>query len=599
MAADITQLLRFFLYNRLLAQQTAAQTGEFLLQSCVFSHQQRSSYNAEKPQIDVVPNAHTKGETLMQLIKPTVNIAVGMAVTALFGTALAADLKADVVVIGAGAAGSAAALAAQQQGAQTILLEKTAFQMGAGSFAGGMFAADSAQQKAQGKTVDKEWLYRQYIDLSGGFQNSLLVRRIIDEAGKTVDWLCDNGATLKLASAGTGGGYEHIGMPATVHGYQEGGAKALQALLKSFKNAGGTAYFSTPATELITDKNGTVTGVKAKRRDGKVVEIEAKAVVIATGGFAGNAEMMKEFIGEPFTFGEVKQNTGDGIRMAWNAGAGRLGAEVTQYFWQTFSSDEMKKLTSIGEEWWALTDFSRYPNLRVNLDGDRFGNETTATLYSVHGAELSMQPQQTEFVIFDKGMIDTVREKGFAGIEEQYKAFKGKREFFMEFNEPNDTEELSKAENTPYDLIPVLDKFVGTTETVYKADTIEGLAKAMGVNVDNFVASVNQYNNAIKTGKDELFFADPKRLVAVKQAPFYAVRFTSRNLGTLGGIRINHHIQACTTEGKVIPGLYAAGADAGGMYGKAYVDFEGGTLGFAYTSGRLAGEGAAKYAKAH
>lgn len=128
--------------------------------------------------------------------------------------------------------------------------------LGASSFAGGMFAADSAQQKAARKVVDKEWLFNEYMKLSGGFQNSLLVRRIIDESGRTVDWLNENGAIMKLASAGTGGAYEHIGMPATLHGYQEGGAKALKALLESFKKAGGTAYFSTPATELVSKDGG-------------------------------------------------------------------------------------------------------------------------------------------------------------------------------------------------------------------------------------------------------------------------------------------------------------------------------------------------------
>lgn len=242
---------------------------------------------------------------------------------------------------------------------------------------------------------------------------------------------------------------------------------------------------------------------------------------------------------------------------------------MTQYFWQTFPASEMEKLTAIGDDWWYLTDLTRYPNLRVNLNGERFGNETTATLYSVHGAELHMQPQETEFIILDQSMIDVVKKKGFAGIEEQFGAFKGKHEFFMEFNEPNDTKELNEYENTPVDLGPILDCFVGETETVYKADTIEGLARAMGVDEKAFRASVDQYNGAVESGRDDLFFADTKRLVPVKKGPFYAVRSTARNLGTLGG-----------------------------MYGKAYVDFEGGTLGFAYTSGRLAGEAVAGYAKA-
>lgn len=512
----------------------------------------------------------------------------------------AADLTADVVVIGAGASGSAAALAAQQAGANVVLLEKTAFQAGAGSFAGGMFAADSAQQKMLKKTVSKEWLFRQYMDISGGFVNTRLVRRIIDEAGKTVDWLNENGCRMKLVSAGTGGAYNHIGMPATLHGYQDGGAKALQGLLTSFEKAGGKALFTTPAQELMLE-NGRVVGVKAWSEDEeKALEIRAKQVVIATGGFGGNADMLKAYAGSPYTLGEIKQNTGDGVTMAWKAGAAHRGENVMHYFWQTFPGEEIAKMQAeMGDEWFGMTDFTRYANLRVNEKGERFAPESDVTLYSVHGAELAMQPKQAEYVIVDSAMLDKVKKNGFAAIEEQYKKFKGgNREFFMEFNEPNDTQVLSEAERTPRDLEPVLENLTKKTATVFRGDSLGELARAMGVNEQTFEASVSQYNRAAKTGKDPLFFGEAKRFVPVVKAPFYAVRFVARNLGTLGGIRVDDELRAVTDDETPIPGLWACGADAGGMYGKAYVDFEGGTLGFAYTSGRLAGEAAAKAAKA-
>ncbi|MDZ4957054.1 FAD-binding protein, partial [Clostridium perfringens] len=104
---------------------------------------------------------------------------------------------------------------------------------------------------------------------------------------------------------------------------------------------------------------------------------------------------------------------------------------------------------------------------------------------------------------------------------------------------------------------------------------------------------------SIKSGKDELFFSNTSRLISVDKAPYYAIKFSARNLGTLGGIRINENIEVVNAKGMPIDGLYAAGADAGGMYGKAYVDFEGATLGFAYTSGRLAGINAANYVKSN
>ena len=104
-----------------------------------------------------------------------------------------------------------------------------------------------------------------------------------------------------------------------------------------------------------------------------------------------------------------------------------------------------------------------------------------------------------------------------------------------------------------------------------------------------FMASVKQYNDAIKSCKDELFFSDTARFISVDKAPYYAIKSSSRNLGTLGEIHINEKIEVVDKKRMPIDVLYAAGADAGGMYGKAYVDFEGATLVFAYTSDKLAG----------
>ena len=285
--------------------------------------------------------------------------------------------------------------------------------------------------------------------------------------------------------------------------------------------------------------------------------------------------------------------------MAWKAGAAHRGENVMHYFWQTFPGEEIAKMQAeMGDAWFGMTDFTRYANLRVNEKGERFAPESDVTLYSVHGAELAMQPKQAEYVIVDSTMLEKVKKGGFAAIEEQYKKFKGKnREFFMEFNEPNDTEALSKAERTPQDLKPVLENLAKKTAMVFRGESLSELARAMGVDEKAFEASVAQYNRAAKSGKDPLFFGETKRFVPVVKAPFYAVRFVARNLGTLGGIRVDDKLRAVTEDETPIAGLWACGADAGGMYGKAYVDFEGGTLGFAYTSGRLAGEAAAKAAK--
>ena len=503
----------------------------------------------------------------------------------------------DVAVVGAGGAGVAAALAARQHGASVALIEKTISPLGASTFAGGMFAGDSQQQKEKNAVVSKKWLYDEYMDASQGYMNSILVRRIIDESGKTVDWLNENGAIMKLVDAGTGGSYDHIGMPATLHGYQEGGTKAVTKLIEKFKSLGGQMYFGFAGQRLLQDENGNVTGVVAQGDD-QVLHVNAKKVIIATGGFGGNPKMRKEYLGDVSTQGQVLQNTGDGLNMAWDAGTAHHINGSTHYFWQTFSDEDIGEMAKVvGPNWMPINALADFPNLRVNNRGQRYASETHALDFAVHGAELSEQPQQTEFVVLDQAMLDKIKEGGTVAIEDHYGKWKNHREFYMEFNFPTDTDEAIKREHEKVDFTTLLDK-LSSTNVVFIGKTIKELAQRMGVNEENLQNAVDQYNNAKKKGEDDLFFSDTKRMIPVEQGPFYAVKFIARNLGTLGGATIDEKMHALAPDGEPVPNLYVAGADASGMYGKAYVDFEGGTLGFAYISGRLAGIDAAETAKA-
>ena len=503
----------------------------------------------------------------------------------------------DVAVVGAGGAGVAAALAARQHGASVALIEKTISPLGASTFAGGMFAGDSQQQKEKNAVVSKKWLYDEYMDASQGYMNSILVRRIIDESGKTVDWLNENGAIMKLVDAGTGGSYDHIGMPATLHGYQEGGTKAVTKLIEKFKSLGGKMYFGFAGQRLLQDDNGNVTGVVA-HGDDQVLHVNAKKVIIATGGFGGNPKMRKEYLGDVSTQGQVLQNTGDGLNMAWDAGTAHHINGSTHYFWQTFSDEDIGEMAKIvGPNWMPINALADFPNLRVNNRGQRYASETHALDFAVHGAELSEQPQQTEFVVLDQAMLDKIKEGGTVAIEDHYGKWKDHREFYMEFNFPTDTDEAIKREHEKVDFTALLDK-LSSTNVVFIGKTIKELAQRMGVNEENLQNAVDQYNNAKKKGEDGLFFSDTKRMIPVEQGPFYAIKFIARNLGTLGGATIDEKMHALAPDGEPVPNLYVAGADASGMYGKAYVDFEGGTLGFAYISGRLAGIDAAETAKA-
>lgn len=554
--------------------------------------------------IDAISGASLSSEAILLAVEDCVKQAGGdiesLKISQVSDEAIEVEeVSYDIVVVGAGAAGTAAALAASETDLKVLLLEKTAKPMGAGTLAGGLFAAESDLQIEAGKTVSKEWLYDEYMTSSSGFMNSLLVREIIDESSETVNWLIANGCKLNLVDAGTGGSYAHIGMPATLHGYAEGGAVAIANLVASYEANGGTVMFSTPATELIQDESGSVVGVMARKEDGSQLKVTAKAVILATGGYGGNEEMLKNYLGSNYAMGEVATNVGDGINMAWDAGADEYGISTTQYFWQTFDKESFGPLIkALGSDWFALNSFTFYPHLRVNAFGQRFSDETSASDYAIHGAQIHMQPNQEEFIILDNSVLEQIAQEGYASIEDHYGIWIDNPQAYMEFNEPNDTAFLIEQENRPTDYRPLLESAIGTG-VVYKGETLEELAAAMGVDEETFLASVNQYNNAIKNGQDNLFFSDTNHLIPVTSGPYYGVKYTARNLTTLGGVKINEKIQAVDDNMMPIEGLYVAGADAGGMYGMSYVDFEGGTLGFAYTSGRLAGINAAAAIEGH
>lgn len=201
-----------------------------------------------------------------------------------------------------------------------------------------------------------------------------------------------------------------------------------------------------------------------------------------------------------------------------------------------------------------------------------------------------------EWLILDDTTLSQIAEKGYVSIEDHFGAWKNNRQWYMEFNLMTDTAEEYNKACTPKDYRPLLDKGADT-DIVIKADTVAELAKKMSVKEDVLQHSIDMYNTAITTGNDTQFFANLSGLPKVEKGPFYAVKYVARNLGTLGGVRINENFEAIKNNGDVVPNIYVVGADAGGMYGRAYVDFEGGTLGFAYTSGRLAGEYAAKAVK--
>jgi fumarate reductase flavoprotein subunit len=183
------------------------------------------------------------------------------------------------------------------------------------------------------------------------------------------------------------------------------------------------------------------------------------------------------------------------------------------------------------------------------------------------------QPDAVAWTVFDQGTVDL------------YGPRKGRPQVLMEMGELNNTSALLDQSRQPFGLTPVLVEGQ-KTGLVVKADKLEDLAAKAGLNTENFAQTVARYKAAVAAHNDMQFF----------KSPYYAFKFTTQVLGTIGAVKIDEAIRAVDDHDRPIPGLWVAGADAGGMYGHDYVQVEGATLGFAYISGRLAGKHAAEAA---
>lgn len=504
--------------------------------------------------------------------------------------AMAGDLHTDVVIIGAGASGTSAALAAESKGVNTVLIEKAPFPAGAGTFAGGMFAADSSQQKREHKTVSKEWVYNLYTERSNYYDNSRLLINIINNAGRTVDFLISKGGQFSLIDAGYGQLWNQ-GHPATLHGYQNGGGSVnIGRMQKTYKDQGGTLLFETKGLKIVKNSNGTVAGVLVENGDGEQYTIYAKAVIVATGGMAGNKALLQKLMdtdNPPVSPVTVAQ--GEGIQMALDAGA-KSGHIVPQLY----ATDLLYK-NEKGRNYMVWT-LSYLPFLKVNEQGKRFMREDHSSEYHGIANALFVQPNHSAWAVFDQHQVDLIKNKGFISVVDVYSKWKNSKQEYYEFNEKDNTGEQAAMWESPFDLKPDIELGLAGGSMV-KADTIEDLAKAMGVDPKTFSDEVARYNGFAKNGNDEDFHNVKSMMYPVKNGPFYAVHMTTRILCTLGGVTVDENLHAVDKNYKPIPGLYVVGNDATGMYGNSYLEIEGGTLGFAYTSGMLAGEDAAAFVK--
>jgi fumarate reductase flavoprotein subunit len=328
-----------------------------------------------------------------------------------------------------------------------------------------------------------------------------VARSIIAESGPTADWLNANGAKLCPIEPGAGGQPAHIGDPAGFMGYVEGGSAAIAALNAKLKEKGGEIRFGTPATDLLVSADGkSVVGVAAKRStDGAKLTVHAKSVVLATGGYGGNMAMLRENFGAKMLPGAIAAAQGDGLIMAWKAGAAKLGEKTAQFFF-TNPAPESNQMAAGQDLAWMLPTF---PFLWVNEKGKRFCDEEVVFDYAAMGTVVYEQPDAIAWTIFDQGAIDKMKAKGIISLVDLYGTWKDKPQRFMEMGEPVDTEVFYSQSLAPTDFGTVLaeGEKVGL---VVRADKLEDLGAKAGMDRAEYAKTVAAYREAIASGKDSL-----------------------------------------------------------------------------------------------
>lgn len=472
-----------------------------------------------------------------------------------------AELTTDVVVVGGGASGISASLRADELGLKTILLEKMSYIGGAISVSGGnQVVTLSELQNEAGVTDDSvDSMVKDFLANGDNKNVKELLTLFAANVGETTDWLHKyvgiqydmEGGLHKLAE------YTYNRELA----YEGGGPGFAKQARAKLEESGVDLYLETRAEKLITDESGAIVGVVAKDNTGKTYNITAKAVIMATGGYGNNKELLSEEMQAALYYGPTS-STGDGVVMATAEGvdaATRLMEYGKRYPNGVEVSEGIAKSTIGGN----IAAFNKSAIL-VNTSGERVVNEKSSNR-SILEVELA-QENQMLYLLMDQATFDVFKTSvGEAGISES-------------------------------DIEGWLKNNGSTTPYFFQADTVEKLAAAAGMEPATLEATVNRYNGFVQTGTDADFGRSVDYMKEeIGAGPYYLVEQKPRFATTMGGLVVNTDFEVINTSDKVISGLFAAGEVVGGVMGDDSPS--GANNAWALTSGKLSAEAVANKLK--
>ena len=540
--------------------------------------------------IDAVTGATYTSRAILSAVENCLEQAGGAQAVLAFSTKVEADPWSteeiaetyDVVVVGSGMSGLAAALAAQDGGAKVAVLEKLPYWGGTSQTSYGFFSYTS--DEGQNTQEQTDYLMRRFNGIrqgdtymDGAYPKLESVKAIAENSYDNLKWLEEKGAAFTYYLSSDMGSDLRYGIKKddgtveighAVQGFAQFAepdrepnvaSMGMEKLFKTFTDNGGVLYLNTTAESLITDETGKVVGVKATGKDG-VYTFTAGSVVLCTGGFGASEEMIAELA--PAYIGEenvtLPGNTGDGIRMAREVGA----AIEDDQFMMGGSGHAVVTDEDMISGW--KDNETPKSSIQVNPNGLRVNSENPE---SYSNSTLHTNPDSRDYYWI------IINEKEAAA-----------NTVLADIYDPE------SATGSYKDLLE--EQLAAGNERFFKADTLSELAKQIRIVPSTLAYTVNRYNELCKQGVDTDLFKDAQFLVPMSEGPWYAVKAYMVYFGTVGGVKTDENAAVLKADGTPIPGLYAAGETSNhNIFNLSYVG--GWSMAECLAFGRIAGTNAA------
>lgn len=481
------------------------QSESSFAQSCI-DEMISSIIKAQSADVDAISGATLTSNGVIAAMKMAIDKAYGRNVD----KEQYADTETDVVVIGAGGAGLSAAIEAAGRGARVIVLEKREYMGGnTNSSTGGINAAGTSYQKALGIEDSKELYFHDTMEGGHNLNDPDLVHTLVDNAPSVLDWLASMGGDFTDVGIMGGSSVRRTHRP-------EGGLAIGPHLMKILSNEARAKNVEIRTANTVLDilksPDGRASGVKVRQKNGRDYTISARSVVIATGGFGANLDMVAKYRIDLKGFGTVNHKGATGDAFAW---VEKFGAELYQMeMIQIHPTVEAKNSLLITE---AVRGNGA---ILVNGAAERFVNEMDTR--DVVSSAILKQDKGRAFLLFDQAVRAS----------------------------------LSSIET--YDRQGLL----------ISANSLEDMAAKTALNTDALKKSIERYNGFQAKGQDEDFHRSGTQMPRpIAEAPFYAVEVKPAIHHTMGGIHIDSKARVLNKEGKAVGGLYACGEVTGGVHG--------------------------------